>query len=308
MKKELVFLVVLSAVFLVPLASAGFINWITGKTDFNPTDVTIGINNTAPKLVQIFNTTGGTVIAGTPSEQDKVNIIFNFQAYDWDNSTDLNDSSTSVKFSKGGEPDRITAVPCTSTASAGRYRNYSCTVSMWYWDKAGDWDITATVSDYSGAQATNNTVKFTYNYFLGFKLNPTNITWPTLVQGATNQASDNDPSYLNNTGNNLANVTLKAIDLMGNLDETTFIMSQDFKVSASSGQECSGTQLVNNTQTLIKSPTDPVTLNRGNLSAGSFAGQQRLYYCLTTVNDTLTKQTYSTTKGGAWTITVVQAP
>lgn len=306
MKKEMA-IIALGLILLIPIASAGIFDWLTGKSTTQTTEWYANVGNTGPLIIAVYNATDGLPLTADPFEASSRTVNVKFEAYDHDNSTDLNDATALARFYMTGETERNAS--CSAAESAGRYRNYTCAIKMWYWDRAGTWTTNFSVADSSGNQTFNDTVTFTYNLLPAFVINPTNLTFNTLTRGAVNQVPNNHPTYLNNTGNNLANVTLNATNLAGNLDSLLEILASDFKASQNSGDECSRTALVAGDFTEIKnSSSDSVKLTRGNLSAGSGIGQQTLYYCLTVVNETLTKQAYTTSKNGAWTIKIVQGP
>ena len=308
-KSDVIIVVALGVLLLLPFASAGFFDWITGKASTQPTNLSIPVGNTGPKIFAVTTASGSNTIIDTPNEQSYTDVQIMVQAYDHDNSTDLDDSTLTVDFTKALETTRSAAygTGCSISSSADKYRNYSCTIRMWYWDRAGTWNIAATIADLSANSTSNTTQVFTYNTLLAFKINPNLLVWNTLQIGDTDKKAINNPTYLNNTGNNLANVTVNATDLAGIINPALYIDANDFKDSGI--DECIGTSL--NTGAFVPINTNDTSgitlaLTKGNLSA--LAGQQTLYHCLTVVNETLIKQNYTTSTNGAWTIQIVQSP
>jgi hypothetical protein len=293
MKKSVIAVICFALLLAIPFASAGLWNLITGKAAEQPTDVNIPIGNTAPTIPFVE-----AISAQNPTEATYTDITFKFEAYDHDNSTDLDDATALAKFTSGGEVTR--SVTCTVDSSSGNYRNYTCTVRMWYFDGAGAWNVNVTVADLSAARAENNTASFTYNELTAFVLSPSTLTWTTLIPSATDQGASNDPSILNNTGNHISNdIRINATTLKGSTDTTKTISPGNF-TSKFADPACDGDQLLTSDFKTIASATLP----RGNLSAGSGTAQEDLYYCLD-VPASVTKQTYTTTANGAWTIKII---
>jgi hypothetical protein len=128
-----------------------------------------------------------------------------------------------------------------------------------------------------------------------------------LTPGASNQKSNNDPSILNNTGNYVSSdIEVNSTDLNGTgVRNELFIDADDFASSGTFNSECAGDAFTTSEFTPIRlSNTTAVSLPRGNLSEGGGIAQATLYYCLTTVNVTLVKQSYTTAANGAWTVKV----
>ena len=144
---------------------------------------------------------------------------------------------------------------------------------------------------------------------------PTALTWASISVTAKNTTSNNDPIYLNNTGNvNITNVTVTAIDLQGETTRTQYIFAENFSASNATGssQECNiaggagnASKMRNNTAIDVNNTLLPVgnnTQNSGN-SLGQ-VGQEELFFCLLEVPPTISSQSYSSSALGAWTITI----
>jgi hypothetical protein len=184
--------------------------------------------------------------------------------------------------------------------------NYSCTITMWYWDESGTWDITVYGKDDEPESATNSSTNFQYNLLQAILISPSEISL-SMQTGATNQTPDNDPTLINNTGNaeiTSGNLRVNGRDLYGETEDNIFIGVGNFSIDVDTGgsppAECDGTILVNGSATGITGATLP----RGNLSLGGGTAQEQLYYCIVEVPNVPT-QTYSTSKGGSWIIDIV---
>ena len=148
----------------------------------------------------------------------------------------------------------------------------------------------------------NKGTSFTYNQLQALTIAPNSLTWATLSVGATNQTSNNDPTIINNTGNyNFTNITVKGLNLHGEVTPSSYMDVANFTVGNSTGSsiECgfNSTRLVNGTNLNVKLSI----LTKGNNSVNDRqTGQEELYYCIMTVPQ-IASQTYSTTyTGGSW--------
>jgi len=290
MKKSVIAFICLALLFAMPLASAGFWQWLTGKAT-QPTNVDIGVGNTAPTIPSVE-----TISDVSPTSTTFKTVTFNFTAYDHDENTDLNDSTASATFTK----DAVTRsdVLCSPGAASGKTKDYSCSIDMWYFDVPGVWSVSVTVKDNSDATATNSTTTFNYSPVTAFEISPPTLTWGTLSPGAIDQKSNNDPTIMNNTGNYESSaITINATDLKGLTLNTKIIYGSNF--SSNTLDACGGTALSSSVFVNVTG----AALARGNLSLGGGVGQEELFYCLN-VPPSVTKQSYSTSEMGAWTIKV----
>lgn len=300
-------------------ASAGLGDWfrqITGRaTGTHAANVTItGLNNVT---VSVWNNTL-TGAAVDPSAGTINGISFIVTLTDADGSADINTTSVSANFTKTGEGLRQN-LSCPQTGSAfGNSINFTCNISMWYFDASGTWTITAVGRDLGAGNVKQNTTQvFAYGSLNSIALSPTAINFGTVAQGATNVTATNDPSQLNNTGNvNFTQVNVTAINLYGEtIDTTQFINVGNMSVSNNTGGSCTGGDCVEcgppsgplPAATLVNGTTVNVfntTLTRGNLSIGSGTAQEQIYYCFRTIPSSgLSSQPYSTALGPSWTIT-----
>jgi len=308
-KSDVMIVIALGVLLLLPFASAGFFDWLTGKVGSNPTDVNVPLGNTAPLIVNVFNGTGKDVtVTADPNEESFTDVTVIFQAFDHDKSSDLDSATALAWVTKAGEETRNVSSACTAGAEiGGKYKNYTCTIRMQYWDAPGAWTLTTVIKDSSGAPATNATQGFLYSTLLSFKMAPNSVNWSVLLPTNTNQKAINDPTVLNNTGNAIPFVYLNATNLTGESDLAYAIAPEDFKVSGTLDDECIRTALTTGTFAKIQNVTAvDITLGRGNLSIGGVA-QSNVYYCLTYVNETLIKQNYTTVANGPWKLRISES-
>jgi len=303
MKKSVIALMCLALLFALPFASAGFWQWLTGQDVLTGTqDINITLGNTVPTIPLVFN------VSADPVAEISVNVVFKFTAQDHDNATDLVDATAFAKFTKTDETERNVTCNKVNGEDSGENRNYTCTVKMWYWDAEGPWDVSVSVGDLSGENATNTTTKMTYGRTKSFKLAPSLLTWTGLKPSDVNKTA-NEYSTLNNTGNIVVNVSINTTNLVGLIDSGKVINTVNFGIINSSGDECDVNLAVSPTAGSYEPLTDVneenVAIQRGNLSSGAMVAKQKLYYCLIEVGAALTKQTYSTSVNGAWTVKIV---
>jgi len=297
MKKSIIFVLAALALLIVPLASAGIFDFITGRgVDTSPTDVRTEVGNTAPQIVWVAD-----ISAQDAVENGQRPVTFKFEAMDHDNNIptpdDMSDATAYAEFSKGGETTRWANCTAVGGEAAGLYKNYTCTVGMWYYDAAGvDWAVKAIIQDTSGSQAVNDTTAFTYNSLTAFVVSPASLLWTGLAPGDTNKESSEN-SVLNNTGNfESTAISINATELVGLIDSSKTIRAENYSSKISAG--CEGNALLTSDFVTVTS----AALNNGNLSAG--AGKEDIYYCLETVPTTATKQNYTTSTNGAWTLKI----
>jgi len=211
-----------------------------------------------------------------------------------------------ANFSRPGQTPRTTGSYCAHVSDLDSYTaNYSCSILMWYFDAPGDWNVSIRGKDLHDEQAFNISTYFQYNQLKAIVISPSQINFGTLEIGKKNQTAINDPTYINNTGNANASITVSGINLYGEDFTSEFIDVGNVSVNVSTGGsppvECGGTRLQNGTDIQILG----AVLIRGNLSQGGGTGQEELYYCLKQVPSNIPSQTYSTKERGSWLIKIV---
>jgi hypothetical protein len=238
-----------------------------------------------------------------PAEANYTTVNFNLTIYDANGFSDINASGINANFTKSGIVRQSSS--CLNLANySSNYANYSCSVNMWYFDSAGNWNISVSGKDNSGLPAVNDSTYFQYNQLIAMVISPNALTWLSLSPNAFNQTSNNDPTTINNTGNANLTIQINSTNLYGETDNSKAIYAGNISAHISSGgsppAECSGTTLSAGEFVNITSSV----LSPGNLSQGSGAGQEEIYYCIKQIGS-VTAQTYSTQQAGSWTIRVV---
>ncbi|MGV8151968.1 MAG: hypothetical protein ACP5OG_02715 [Candidatus Nanoarchaeia archaeon] len=309
---KIISLMLLSGIFLMSVVSAGLWGWIsesiTGKvTEQNVVlNITIGGGN-APNIVYLGN--NSINVSGGLNEGSATNIRVNLTVSDSEGASNINSSSVTINFSRSGEDTRAN-VSCYEFASesTASTKNFTCTVTMWWWDGAGAWSVVAFAKDVNNNIALNTTTTFSVGTTTGFVSSPSALTWAQINASAYNQTSNNDPLLMNNTGNvdiAVESIQVNATNLLGEQDDTKALWASNFSVGPNTGSsaECAATSMVHGDYTGIAA---------ANLSAGNYtknygnesSGQEQLYFCLKKAGAELTAQSYSTAKTGSWTVKI----
>jgi hypothetical protein len=300
----------LAVILIVPMVSAGFFGniWdkITGRASSTaPVTLNISISNNPPNVWNVTNISAITLTDGPGATY----VIVNFSVTDADGASNLNNATAAVNFTKAGEDYRANS-SCAVKDWSGNYANYSCNVTMWYWDGAGsDWKVYANISDLNGNTRNNDTRIFTVNPLTGFVMSPSAMTFSSIIAGATNQTPSNY-ILMNNTGNtdvSTGNVQINATDLVGETTKSQFLRAGNFSASIYTGNkiECNvsgaATAMVNMTYTGVAN----TVLAAGNYSKNDGTGQENVYMCLREAGLELSQQYYSTNQFGSWTVKII---
>jgi hypothetical protein len=309
----------LIVIIITPLVFAGLLDWfkkITGEAATEgPLDIniTVGAGN-APNIIQVWNGSSLVTLNDGPSN---TNLSFNFSVEDADGASNIKEGSAAINITKSGV-GRLNNT-CVEYESSGNFANYTCNVTMWWWDADGVWAINATISDNNDNNAANDTTNITINLVTGFVTGPGNLTWTTLDPDTTNQtpsgASDNWVT-LNNTGNQdvaTHHVQINATDLKGETTPTQALWAANFSVGPTTGSakpECdlggsTATNMTNGTSGDAFKEIYNAVLPAGNYTINTNStGQENLYICIQKVGLGLSQQRYSTVTEGAWTIKI----
>jgi len=305
--KKIIFVGILS-VFVVLVASsfvtAGFGDWfknvVTGKATTGAEDLNLTIGNNAPRIIAVFP---NTPIVPTENTVSIFKVNFTVEdpngAFQIDNTTAI----VTANFSGSFFPDRFNATCSTDGEPyAINFQNFTCDVEMQFFDNATLYGVNVTISDTLGASAENFTTTFTYNQLTAFVLAPDALTFPGIDVESVQTQSDNDPTLMNNTGNDdiaVGSIDVTAINLLGESIPSETIFAENFTINVADA--CSGTAMVNETATAVAG----ALMRNGNHSANDgTAGQEELFYCLEALNNDLSAQSYSTANAGAWTVLI----
>ena len=261
-------------------------------------EVTIVPPSTAPEVRAVRSAT-----SVNPIENGVTNVEINVSVYDENGYADV--SLVYVEVARAGEPMRGNE-SCVRTQGAGNYANYSCIVGMWYFDEAGNWNITAVATDLDSLSGMNDTAVFQYNQLLAMVVSPNSLDFGTASTLGTEVFGP--ATYLNNTGNVGANISVEGHDLIGETISSMLFGVGNFTVGSVSGSSScsvpdSATRLVNGSSVNVTNAYLP----RGNHSINDGStGQEIIYYCIPVV-PTLPSQPYSTGTLGGWIIQMALA-
>ncbi len=299
--KSLILILGVMGILLLSLVSASWFDWvkktITGKATTVPFDLNITVGG--PEIITVYNQTDAVTINEGP---DYSEAIINFTVYIPVGVENLNLSTAKVNLSFTNEDTRTNA-SCKVTDYEGDYANFTCNVTMWWWDANDTWTINAYIKDNASNAAINTTQIQDVGEQQSVLGGPSLLTWSGVSPGAWNSTSTNDPLLLNNSGNfPSANITLNATHLRGETDNTELIYAGNFSVHWNTGgsppTEC------NNTARMMAGEFIQVMV--ANLTKGNYTknngneGQEKLYFCLLYLHSNLSTQAYSTVDEGQW--------
>ena len=301
-------LVLISTLLVIPLSSANLFEWVkeavTGMATQQPTSLNITIGNTPPSILDIFIPS-----SIDPVDNSNVNVEFSFLADDQDGISQLLNASANATFildaSGVGSGMQMNDTVCdaSDTGNNGSVQNYSCSITMRYWDRASDWSVNVTISDGASQAATYNET-FTYNSLTAINMTPSSMGWGPVTLTSTDQLSASNPITVGNTGNynvSMGNINMSAIDLGGEAATSEFISANNFSINTASACN-SGNWLQN------KSLGDVAVTGAGlatGLDVGERASDELLYLCLEELPQGISQQSYSTLNVGTWSLGVV---
>ena len=303
-------------IIMVPLVFAGLFDWfkeITGQATDAPLDMNISVGTgSAPTIIEVWNITDYQTNNLGPANS---NITFNFTASDADGYGNLNDNSVKINITNSGT-GRANTTDCARVEESGNLANYSCNVTMWWWDSDGAWTINVSISDNNYNNITNDTTIFIVNTLTGFVSGPGNISFDTMQPNTYNNTPTNWIT-LNNTGNqdvSSGNVQVNATDLKGETTSTQALWAANFSIGTTTSADKPECDLGENTATNMTdgSSGDVFKSISGSLiAAGNYTvnnnvtGQETLYMCLQYAGIGLSQQQYSTVEEGTWTMKIV---
>jgi len=303
------FLFLVLTFLTTPFVNAGFFDTIkskiTGRATSQPVSLNISVSGSSPIIPSV-----GSVAAVTLLENTTTTFTINFTAYDADGFSNLKTVAV-ANVSKSGSTTRYNSTCSQISTFASNYSNYSCTLTMWYFDDYGTWNIGLAVNDTSNAQGFNTTTTFTINQLTAFISGPGSLTFSGISPGAVNSTASNDPLLLNNTGNDpisAGSIEINATNLVGETDNTKALYAANFSVGIVTGSNAECGLNTNQSNFLNRSvyvQTINASLPNGNFSVNDGStGQEQLYVCLRLAGSELSTQSYSTSNQGAWTIRI----
>ena len=300
MRKKNIFIGFIVVLLLVlPFSSANFSEvWdkITGRVTSSPVTHNITVTaGSSPIVYDVVNETMTDVSSG-PTEDSPTYVIINFSVSDSDGFGNINDSTAAISFNFSGTTRSNTS--CARYAGSGNIANYTCNVTLWWFDAPGTWSINASISDTSNNYAENITDTFYLGATDGFSSSPSELTWGSISPGEIGvEPSDN--VLMNNTGNRERNIQINATDLLGEENPAQALWAANFSAHTDTG--CGGTTMVADTYTAVSGATLPI----GNYTIDNTTGQEEIFICLEAANAILDAQSYSTAARGTWTVKIV---
>lgn len=304
--------IVLTLVVYTFIQYPNIVNTITGKATTSETNVSVTFVGLSRAIVRVWNETlTGSLV--DPSENGVATIVFNVTVSDADGASDINDSSVIALFNQSGTI-RINNTACPANGESNTTsKNYTCVVSLYYFDNSSAWSINVTANDLGNKTYYNDSPKtFSYGTLKSFAIAPTFITFPSVAPGNTNVTSRQNTT-LNNTGNVVINdlgVQINAIDLQGGTTTNKYLNASNFTaswnpilsmcVNTTAVVGGNGTLLINNTDVGVVG----ANLTIGNRSEVAGSGQEIVYYCIPKV-PMIPSQSYITNTSGSWTVKIV---
>ncbi|MEK6834966.1 MAG: hypothetical protein AABX61_01750 [Nanoarchaeota archaeon] len=334
-KRETTLLVILIILgfFLVPnLTKADFFNDAFNKiTGFGTGPQSLSVSVKTNAIPVIGNVTTYDVGSGlNVVESGNTTIFFSFVVVDGDGLSDIVNNSAFANISRPGEATRYNDTfvntndgGCNAVNNVGiNGKNFTCNISIIFYDGAGLWNISVRINDTSGAAAQNNTNPFTINELTALVISPNAISFPTVGLSSVNVSAISNIT-INNTGNDdisgrensLEYINITAITLVGETSATTVIPTNNFSIgtdvdSGPSPSFCdrsrvqNTTRLVNTTATFSPYNNFSGGINGSYVLAQASGNFEILSVCLLDIPDDLTAQNYSTSKSGAWSISI----
>jgi len=309
---------ILMIILIIPIISADVFGWmkktITGKdTQAITANISVGI----PEIRYVYNNTAAIIAAANGLSQGPLysSLEINFTAYLAAGVLYLNHSKAGVNFTIPGTTRQNTSCARITGESTTNLQNYTCNVTMWWWDNATTWAITAFATDNSTNLGKNISMNLTIGSTTAFDVGPVALTWPGLTPGATNQTSNNDPMTINNTGNRAVgvstlNLTVNATNLVGETTPAQALWAKNFSIGLATGgvscvgdacTECAGTFPI---QSANFTNISGSTLPTGNYTINDGTAQEQLYFCIKIAGAELTTQFYSTASNGSWIVQI----
>jgi len=294
---------------IIPLISAGFFSdWvgrITGEVPNQPVTLNITVSaGAAPLIYDVFPLTSVTLTDGP----NPTYVTINFSVNETDGAGNLDNTTALLNFTRTGEQFRGDSL-CTPYEFGGNFANYTCNVTLWWYDVDGAWDVYANISDLnSNVDLFNESI--TLNSLTGIVLSPSSLTFATILAGNLN-TTPSDFLRLNNTGNQdilSGNVTINASDLLGETTPSEALYAGNFSASPFTGGniECNAsttdaTALVNFTETRIIGSI----LSAGNYTLEDGTAQEDTYLCLLEAGSELSSQQFSTDGLVDWEVRII---
>ncbi|MDD5193739.1 MAG: GEVED domain-containing protein, partial [Candidatus Nanoarchaeia archaeon] len=168
-------------------------------------------------------------------------ININFSVYDENGYTDINSSSARLNVTRGNIARQGLSCFMIPGSGNGNYANYSCNVSIRFFDNPGDWNIRIFIKDNSGNLAVNDSTTFYYIPLQAWDVRPNSVNWSNVLLGFLNQKSDNNLTIINQGNVNITNAIVNASNLQGQTFPSDIIPAGNFRAGKES---CNGADLI----------------------------------------------------------------
>ncbi len=192
-------------------------------------DVSATIANIAPNITEVAS---GWSTDPTFCDTTTVNSIW-FNVTDNNGYLDLDDATAVINLSNGGVTRTIDGA-CSAADHGATWINYTCDVTLNYWDLPAAWVITAYVADDSALDDTDATETFTYNS--GTNLNVTSaIAFGSVSVGSSDNYMTTEAYTLENCGNTLLASNITGANISDGSDH--YLLASYFTVMDEDGPE-----------------------------------------------------------------------
>ena len=184
---SVILFIVIMAILIIPLVSAGFFDWfkktITGKLTSRDTNVSVTVTGDTQVVVESIEIQATSY---TPVENTINPITVYVIVSDADGVNDINDSSVTINFTSsfGGEATRLNNTCLNISDIDSTTANFSCTVDVYYFDAASVWTVMASANDLGNLTAAHNTSanhNFTLDLLRAMVIDPPSLTWPSIA-------------------------------------------------------------------------------------------------------------------------------
>jgi len=217
-------------------------------TSFN---VTLTVNSGSPSITYV------QAISDSPNEGTTKIVHFYFNATHPNGVANIPATNAHIQINQSGTT--ITDAGCVINSTDGITLNkYDCNITIYYYTLPGTWTINATITDLAANKATNTSVLYTNGNTYGVSLKTNSITFGG-TPGATNVAANENPQYVNNTGNmNFTQINLTAYNLQSGAN---IIGAGNFTANTTNSGGA-GQLLSNNTAIVLVNSSVPINNSR----------------------------------------------
>ncbi len=249
-KKSLSILIFLATIIAITIPLA----MLTSGAATDNFDTNVSVGNTAPVINWVNDSVGLS-----PNEGSTRIIQIQMNVTDDNGVSDINTSDCYMNLTKSGETTRTSNI-CYSTSNTSNTQWIECNITIYWYEKPGEWVITAYATDDAGSTDTNDTSNFTMGDADYIDVINASITFSG-SPGDANVGPSN--IIINNTGNqNYTGIDLTAQNLTGASSSDNIGASQ-FTVNITDGSG-NGQSLSHNSAVSITS----AVLNRGPGASG----------------------------------------